>query len=71
LLYETFASGNEQFGRPSNPEFLLRENELLDLARAGLCVVAFEQGRIDGEHPAVVQRLAAVGRERRSRSRIG
>ena len=28
LLYETFGKGNEIFGRPSNPDFLLREGEL-------------------------------------------
>lgn len=61
LLYETFAVGNERFGRPSNPAFLLREHELLDWVRGRLTVVAFEQGRIDGERSAVVQRLAAVG----------
>lgn len=64
LLYETFAIGNEQFGRPSNPDFLLRRDELLDWARARLAIVAFEQGLIDGERPAVVQRLAAVGSAR-------
>ena len=31
LIYETFMSGNERFGRPSNPEFLLRPDELLDV----------------------------------------
>jgi SAM-dependent methyltransferase len=65
LLYETFASGNEQFGRPSNPEFLLREGELLGMTRARLTVVAFEQGRVGDARIAVVQRLAAVGRARR------
>jgi SAM-dependent methyltransferase len=65
LLYETFARGNEALGRPSNPAFLLRESELLGLAHGRLTIVAFEQGRIDGERPAVVQRLAAVGRARR------
>jgi SAM-dependent methyltransferase len=65
LLYETFARGNGEFGRPSNPAFLLGESELLDMARGRLTVVAFEQGRIDGERPAVVQRLAAVGHGRR------
>lgn len=65
LLYETFASGNEQFGRPSNPAFLLHESELLQLAQDRLTTVAFEQGRVDGTHAAVVQRLAAVGRARR------
>lgn len=62
LLYETFAAGNEAFGRPSNPAFLLREGELLDVARDRLAVVAFEQGLVRGVgRDAVVQRLAAVG----------
>ncbi len=64
LLYETFAQGNAVYGKPSNPAFLLEPGELLDVARERLVVVAFEQGRIDGEPPAVMQRLAAVGRRR-------
>ena len=68
LLYETFALGNEAFGRPSNPDFLLRSGELLALAAAGakpLTVVAFEQGLVEtGQRPAVLQRLAAVGAAR-------
>ncbi|MDH4181092.1 MAG: class I SAM-dependent methyltransferase [Betaproteobacteria bacterium] len=65
LLYETFAAGNEAFGRPSNPAFLLRPGELLEVARGRLAVVAFEQGRVRGaERDAVVQRLAAVGAAR-------
>ncbi len=59
VIYETFALGNERFGRPSNPEFLLRPGELLD-AFASLTVVAFEQGEIASPRPAVVQRIAAV-----------
>jgi len=65
LLYETFAQGNEAFRRPTNPAFLLRAGELLQLAAAAtpmLTVVAFEQGLADdADRPAVVQRLAAVG----------
>ncbi|MEO6565018.1 MAG: class I SAM-dependent methyltransferase [Casimicrobiaceae bacterium] len=65
LLYETFAAGNERFGRPSNPAFLLRDGELLQLAAGppqSLTVVAFEQGRDDsGGRTVVVARLAAVG----------
>jgi SAM-dependent methyltransferase len=64
LLYETFAVGNERFGRPSNPSFLLRDGELLEYVRGRLTVVAFEQGRSDDGRIAVVQRLAAVGRQR-------
>jgi SAM-dependent methyltransferase len=64
LLYETFATGNEAFGRPSNPAFLLCENELFDLVRERMSVIAFEQGRIGGDRIAVVQRIAAIGRAR-------
>lgn len=59
LIYETFARGNERFGRPSNPDFLLRPGELLE-AFAALTVVAFEQGEVLVPRPAVMQRLAAV-----------
>jgi SAM-dependent methyltransferase len=64
LLYETFAHGNELYGKPSNPDFLLQEAELLSFAAKAMTIVAFEQGRIDAGRPAVVQRLAAVGRGR-------
>lgn len=61
LIYETFADGNAQFGKPSNPAFLLQPGELLELARAhGLRVVAFEDGVVDVPKAAMVQRLCAV-----------
>ncbi len=60
LIYETFAVGNARFGRPSSPAFLLREGELLEVARGRLSVVAFEQGEIAAPKAAVVQRLCAV-----------
>ena len=59
LIYETFARGNERFGRPRNPDFLLRPDELLE-AFTTLTVVAFEQGEVSVPRPAVIQRLAAV-----------
>ena len=62
LLYETFAAGNEAYGRPSNPDFLLRPGELLDAVRDRLTVVAFEQGLSPNrDSPAVIERIAAVG----------
>lgn len=61
LIYETFAVGHERFGRPANPTFLLRDGELLDLARAaGLRVAAYEHGERAGPRPALVQRLCAL-----------
>lgn len=59
LIYETFARGNERFGRPRNPDFLLRPGELLE-AFTTLTVVAFEQGEVSVPRPAVIQRLTAV-----------
>ena len=58
LIYETFMAGNEKFGKPSNPAFLLRPGELLE-AFAGLTVVAFEQGVVERPKPAAIQRLCA------------
>lgn len=61
LVYETFARGNEAFGRPSNPDFLLREGELIERARAaGLGVVAYESGYLPRPKPAIVQRICAA-----------
>lgn len=59
LLYETFMLGNERFGRPSNPEFLLRRGELLE-AFKGLTVMAFEEGEVTDPKPAMIQRLCAL-----------
>jgi SAM-dependent methyltransferase len=65
LIYETFMIGNERFGRPSNPKFLLQPGELLE-ACVALTVVAFEQGTTE---KAVLQRICAV-RGDASRARI-
>lgn len=59
LIYETFMVGNERFGRPRNPDFLLRPGELLEVFDA-LTIVGFEQGEITRPRPAVIQRIAAI-----------
>ena len=58
LIYETFMAGNERFGKPSNPAFLLAPGELW-AAFAGLHIIAFEQGLSLQPKPAMVQRLCA------------
>jgi SAM-dependent methyltransferase len=58
LIYETFALGNEQFGKPSNPDFLLKRGELLEVADLhGLRVIAYEDGCVPMPKPAAVQRI--------------
>ena len=59
LIYETFMLGHERFGRPSNPDFLLRPDELLETFAPYLDIVAFEQGEVGAPAPAMLQRICA------------
>jgi SAM-dependent methyltransferase len=58
LIHETFALGNEAFGKPSNPDFLLRPGELLEACH-GLHIVAYEDGLLEAPMRRV-QRIVAV-----------
>ena len=58
LIYETFAAGNAAFGRPSNPDYLLRPRELLEVFGSDMRVLAFEDGFVAQPKPAMVQRIA-------------
>lgn len=60
LIYETFAAGNERYGRPSNPDFLLEPGELLEVVRGRLRVVAYEDLTVFDPRPAVIQRILAI-----------
>lgn len=61
LIYETFMVGNERYGKPANPEFLLRSQELLAFALGrGMKVVAYEEGFCDWPKPALRQALCAL-----------
>lgn len=60
LLYETFAAGNERYGRPRNPDFLLRPGELLEAVRGELAVREYGHGPEGSPPTAVRQRLCAV-----------
>lgn len=59
LLYETFMDGNQRFGRPSRPEHLLKDGELLEMVRGNFSVVAYEARLISEPTMAMVQRIAA------------
>ena len=62
FIYETFALGNERFGKPSNPHFLLKENELLEvvMAKNAFKIIAFESMMVEEPKPAMIQRICAV-----------
>lgn len=59
LLYETFALGNERFGRPSNPDFLLHPGELAAAVAGPLDIIAFEELVLGPPRPAAIQHIAA------------
>ena len=59
LVYETFARGQEEFGKPENPAFLLEENELLEAFAPDLTVLAYEHGLFEEPAPAFKQRILA------------
>ena len=63
LIYETFAAGNERFGRPRNPDHLLRPGELLDAVRGTLRVLAYEDLIVERPRPAAIQRICAVNED--------
>lgn len=61
LVYETFMLGNEAYGKPSNPDFLLRPGELREFAKAaGLREIEFVEGYVDRPKPAMRQAICAV-----------
>ncbi len=61
LIYETFMQGNEAYGKPSRPDFLLAPGELRSVAQAaGLRLVDFVEGYVDAPKPAMRQAVCAV-----------
>lgn len=61
LIVDTFAQGQQTFGRPRNPDFLLRPGELLEAVHGSLDVHAYEHGIIEraGASRVMRQRICA------------
>ncbi len=64
LIYETFGRGHERYGRPKNPDFLLRPGELIDIVRPALTIIAYEHVHLTGPD-RIVQRIAALASRHR------
>ena len=58
LLYETFSLGNEKYGSPKNPNFLLKDRELLDIFSHELLPLSFYDGKIKGKYISIKQRAS-------------
>lgn len=60
LIYETFAIGNEKYGKPSRPDFLLRPRELIEMVTPSLHIMSYEHGIEMAPKPSVRQRICAI-----------
>lgn len=56
LFYETFAVGNEKFGRPTNPNYLLRHRELIQTFKNKFDIKYYFNGKISDSVTSVIQR---------------
>ena len=57
LIYDTFAVGNERYGKPRNPAYLLEPGELLREFGARLEVVTYQHGEVSDPQQAVRQSI--------------
>ena len=55
LFYETFSLGNEKYSSPKNPNFLLKNRELLDIFSNELLPLSFYEGVINCKNISVKQ----------------
>lgn len=61
LIYETFMVGNEAYGKPSSPAFLLHPGELQAIVtQAGWQTLAVEAGYTDRPKPSMRQAICAL-----------
>ena len=58
LFYETFSIGNEKYGSPKNPNFLLKHGELLKIFGNKLLPLSFYDGQSDYGKKAIKQRAS-------------
>ena len=58
LFYDTFSIGNEKYGSPKNPNFLLKERELLDIFQQYLLPLSFFDGQLNYGKLSIKQRAS-------------
>ena len=58
LFYETFVRGNEKFGNPSNPNFLLENGELITFFKKNFRILNFYNGQEFSYKKSIIQNRA-------------
>jgi SAM-dependent methyltransferase len=59
LIYQTFMVGNEKYGKPSNPDYLLAKGELKTAFDKHFDIIEFSQGFSAKPKDAVTQQICA------------
>ena len=62
ILFETFGEGNEKFGKPKNPKYLLKNNELRSYLPNYFEELYFFHGIVENPKKAVKQYLSAMNK---------
>ena len=60
IIYETFSLGNEKFGKPGNPQYLLDNNELFNLLKDEMRIISYQDGIVSNNVQKYVQRVFAI-----------
>ena len=58
LFYETFAVGNEKYGKPTNPAYLLKKRELINIFKNKFEIIYYFQGKVVSDKISIIQRCS-------------
>ena len=58
LFYETFAVGNEKYGKPTNPNYLLKRKELINIFKSKFEIMYYFHGKVISDNISIVQRCS-------------
>ena len=58
LFYETFSLGNEKYGSPKDPNFLLKDRELIEIFGEFLLPLSFYDGQLNYDKILIKQRAS-------------
>ena len=59
LIYQTFADGNSRYGKPKNPDYLLKRGELKTVF-GGMRIISYQHGYLSYPSQSVVQRICCI-----------
>jgi SAM-dependent methyltransferase len=62
LIIDTFAAGNETYGKPSNPDFLLKPDETKKAFEACMNIIDYAHGYVSDPKPAIRQSFCGIKR---------